>query len=228
MTAASNAQRAPNAVFRLLLGLGVGVLVGLVTPGAWPWEARVLVGWVAFCVAVIARVWLHVHRATPEETARIATREDDTRALAGTVTLLAAVVSLVGVVFALHQANARESSAPAALGLTGLAVLTVAASWALVHMEYMLHYARIYYSDGGKGVDFPAGDDEWLKDPDFRDFAYMAFVIGMTFQVSDMNVTSRKMRRLVLLHGLLSYLFGTVIVAVTINGVAGIIGSGGQ
>lgn len=218
--------RVPHALFKILLGLAVGLLVAFITPATWPWVARVLLGWVAFCATVLLRLWSWMWRATPEQTRKLALREDETRAVADTVVLVAALVSLVGVGFTLHVANAKETTDLAALGLTGLAVLTVAASWLLVHSEYVLHYARRFYTDGG-GVTFPEGDSGSLEAPDFKDFAYLAFVLGMTFQVSDTNITTRTMRRAVLGHSLLSYVFGTVIVAVTINGVAGIIGAGG-
>ncbi|GGM12792.1 DUF1345 domain-containing protein [Deinococcus aerophilus] len=217
----TTAERVPHAVFRPLLGAVVGAGVGLLTPAAWPWEARVLVGWVAFCAAVLGQLWPLLGSATPQRTRALALREDDTRALAGGLTLTAALVSLVGVIFTLHQASGEKG--PGSIALTALAVLTVAASWLLVHTEYVLHYARLFYTGGG-GVAFPREPDGTLDDPDYRDFAYLSFTIGMTFQVSDTAVTSRAFRRLLLGHAVLSYVFGTVIVAVTINGVAGLIG----
>jgi uncharacterized membrane protein len=215
------APRHPPAVARLLVGAVVGGAVGLLTPTAWPWEARVLVGWVMFCLTVL--LWLRtlLWSASPQRTQALALREDDTRALADGVTLAASLVSLVGVIFALHQAGVEKGLASVAL--TVLAVLTVSASWLLVHAEYALHYARLYYSDGG-GVTFPQDPHGGVQDPDYRDFAYLSFTIGMTFQVSDTDINTRAFRRLLLGHALLSYLFGAVIVAVTINGVAGLIG----
>ncbi|AIZ45251.1 hypothetical protein QR90_09305 [Deinococcus radiopugnans] len=209
------------AVSRLIAGTALGVVAGLLTPSSWPWEARVLVGWVAFCLSMLLWLRMLLWTSSPERTRALALREDDTRALADGITLTASLVSLVGVLFALHQAGIEKGLAAAAL--TMLAVLTVAASWLLVHTEYALHYARLYYRDGG-GVAFPEGPDGALQDPDYRDFAYLAFTIGMTFQVSDTEITTRAFRRLLLGHALLSYLFGAVIVAVTINGVAGLIG----
>ncbi|MFK7602115.1 DUF1345 domain-containing protein [Deinococcus sp. SM5_A1] len=217
----TDTSRHPPAVARLLVGAGVGLVAGLLTPSVWPWEARVLVGWVLFCLTVLLWLRLALWTASPERTRALALREDDTRALAGGVTLVASLVSLVGVIFALHQVGSEKGAA--AVALTVLAVLTVAVSWLLVHAEYTLHYARKFYTDGG-GVTFPKEDGGTLDDPDYRDFAYLSLTIGMTFQVSDTDITTRAFRRLLLGHALLSYLFGAVIVAVTINGVAGIIG----
>lgn len=173
----TDTSRHPPAVARLLVGAGVGAVAGLLIPAIWPWEARVLVGWVLFCATVLLWLRLALWTASPERTRALALREDDTRALAGTVTLVASLVSLVGVIFALHQAGGEKGAASVAL--TVLAVLTVAASWLLVHAEYTLHYARKFYTDGG-GVTFPKEGGGTLEDPDYRDFAYLSLTIGMT------------------------------------------------
>ncbi|WP_415831265.1 DUF1345 domain-containing protein [Deinococcus frigens] len=188
-------------------------MAGLLTPAAWPWEA--------LCAAVLLWLRLLLWKASPQQTRALALREDDTRALAGGVTLSASLVSLVGVIFTLHQAGTEKGLA--SIAPTVLAVLTVAASWLLVHAEYTLHYARKFYTDGA-GVTFPKDGGGTLDDPDHRNFAYLSLTIGMTFQVSDTDINTRAFRRLLLGHALLSYLFGAVIVAVTINGVAGLIG----
>ena len=98
-----------------------------------------------------------------------------------------------------------------------MVLVTVVLSWLVVHTVYMLRYARLHYMTGG-GVDFP-GDEA----PDYRDFAYLALTIGMTYQVSDTGFTNKQLRRTATHHALLSYLFGTVVVAVTINVVASLV-----
>jgi uncharacterized membrane protein len=145
----------------------------------------------------------------------MATREDNSRVLADILLVGASVASLVGVGFALMKSNDMDASTGA--GLTGLAVLTVVLSWTVVHTVYMLRYAQLYYA-GGKGVDFNGGEP-----PDYRDFAYLAFTIGMTYQVSDTDLTTKPIRRTATHHALLSYLFGTVVVAMTINVVASLV-----
>jgi uncharacterized membrane protein len=101
--------------------------------------------------------------------------------------------------------------------LTVLAVLSIVLSWALIQTVFTLRYARLFYAEGG-GIDFNEDDE-----PDFRDFAYLAVTLGMTYQVSDTDLTSKAVRRTALRHALLSYLFGTVIIAVAINVVAGLV-----
>jgi uncharacterized membrane protein len=107
-----------------------------------------------------------------------------------------------------------------------LALGTVALSWALLHTVYSLHYAHVYYGDidpgkqfrAEKGLEFPGKDE-----PDYLDFAYFSFVVGMTCQVSDVQVTSKRMRRLTLLHGIISFAFNTVILALLINTLSGLL-----
>ena len=222
MSRASVLPSAPPSAFRLVLGGLSGVLLALALPGHWPWEAHALLGWATFCAVNLLRLQ-KLLRCSPEETRTRATREDNTRVASAFLTLAAAVISLVGVVFALHEAG-QQKGLTADL-LTGLAVLTVVLSWLLVHSEYVLHYARRFYEDGGAGVQFvQRGQDDPLADPTFMDFAYLSFTIGMTFQVSDTDLDTRKMRQLLLGHAMISYLFGTVIIAVTINAVASLVG----
>ncbi len=101
--------------------------------------------------------------------------------------------------------------------LTALAVPSVALSWLAVHAVFTLRYARLYYSERG-GIDFN-GDVE----PDYHDFAYVALTVGMTYQVSDTDLTTKSIRRTATRHALLSYVFGTFVVAMMINVVAGLL-----
>jgi uncharacterized membrane protein len=165
---------------------------------------------------LLAWTWRRIHGLSPDETKRRATAEDDTRAEAGIILLAASVMSLFGVGLGLIRAAALES--PYRALLTILSVLTIVLSWSVVHTVFALRYAHEYYTADG-GIVFGEGTDA----PDYQDFAYLAFTVGMTFQVSDTQVTSRVIRRTLLRHALLSYLFGTVIVAVTINVVAGLV-----
>ncbi|THF88621.1 DUF1345 domain-containing protein [Deinococcus sp. KSM4-11] len=208
-----------HALRRMLIALVIGSAAGLLTPPTWTLDARLLTGWIVVCTAVMVQLWPKMMRSGPARTRELATLEDDSRALAGTITTTAAVVSLVGVGFLLSDAHSSKGAAE--FLYTGLAVLTVAASWLLVQTEYTLHYARRYYRDG-RGIVFPQGDGE-LEEPTYWDFAYLAVTIGMTYQVSDTDLNTRGMRRLLLGHAILSFVFGTVIIAVTINGIAGLI-----
>jgi uncharacterized membrane protein len=148
-------------------------------------------------------------------TAKSAMIEDDSRAASDLVLIAASVVSLLGVGLALLKASSEMGTARGLV--TAVAALSVVLSWGAVHTVFTLRYARKYYAEGG-GIDFN-GD----RPPDHRDFGYVAFTIGMTYQVSDTDLTSNSLRRTALRHALLSYLFGIVVVAITINVVAGLL-----
>lgn len=149
-------------------------------------------------------------------TARIATREDGSRTAADLMLLCAAVGSLGAVLLSLVKASAEHGGAKAML--TVVAVVSVVLSWAVVHITFTLRYARLFFTRPQGGIDFH--DDH--KDARYLDFAYVAFTIGMTYQVSDTELTNRQIRSVALRHALLSYLFGTVIIAMTINVIAGL------
>ena len=136
--------------------------------------------------------------------------EDASRAAADAVLLCAAVASLVSVGFVLVSAHAHTGATRG--GLIGLAVATITAAWATVHTVFTLRYARLYYADPVGGIDFHADDL-----PDYRDLAYVALTIGMTFQVSDTDLNAKEIRRTAIKHALLSYVFGAVIIAIMIN-----------
>ena len=161
-------------------------------------------------------VWLTVVSRDATTTARIARSEDASRAAAETVLIGAGAASLVAVAFVLGEAG--RTHAPGRGLLTALALASVALAWMSVHTVFMLRYARIYYSPPDGGIDF---HDEA---PDYRDFAYLALTIGMTFQVSDTDLLGKRVRRVALHHALLSYVFGTGIVAITVSSVAALLG----
>ena len=205
----------PTALFRVLV-CGVVLVVTLaVGMMLLPWQVAAMAAWDAAALTYVLWVWLTLWRADSETTRRWAGREDDTRRGAELILLFASVASLVGVGFGLLKAAHTEGAAVA--GITAAAVLTVIVSWAAVHTVFTLRYAHLYMAHGG-GVNFNTADD-----PDYRDFAYLAFTIGMTYQVSDTNLQRKEIRRTALRHALLSYVFGTVIVAMTINVVAGLL-----
>jgi uncharacterized membrane protein len=195
----------------------LGVAAGFVMALFAPWQLSTLIGWDVAAVLFVVWVWTSAGRFDPQETQRFATREDDSRLSAQLLVVSASVVSLVGVGFDLLKASqARTGSGHVTLILA--AVATGVLSWATVHTVYALRYAHEYYARPPVGgIDFKSGQD---YRPDYRDFAYVAFVVGMTFQVSDTDLNHRMVRRTVLAHSLLAYLFGAVILAVTINVVA--------
>jgi uncharacterized membrane protein len=200
---------------RVLLAALVGLVVFALVLIREAWEVAILSGWNAAALTLIVWTLRVVWRKNGEETARIATRQDDSHATADLLLVSASIASLLAIALGLVKAS-REGG-PLEGTLTGFAVLSVVLAWLMVQVVYMLRYARLYYGEGG-GIDFNE-----QKDPDYRDFAYLAFTIGMTYQVSDTNLTSTSIRRTALHHALLSFVFGTSIIAMMINVVAGLL-----
>jgi len=202
---------------RILVAALAGLLAGAIAGVLTYWQAAELIGWSVAAAVWIVWIWLSVHSLNPDETARIATREDSSRVIAELLLVSAAVTSLVGTGIDLIKASSLDG-VPKAL-LTALAVLTVAVSWVTVQTVFMLRYAHLYYGAPIGGIDFKSNEP-----PDYRDFAYVAFTVGMTFQVSDTDIQARSVRRVVLQQALISYLFGAVIVASMVNVVASLVG----
>lgn len=200
--------------WKIVVALVVGVLVAVAASSVEVVHHAIIAGWAAACLVYIVWVWASVWRMDGEQTRSHARLEDPGRRIADLVLVVASVAAIVAVVFVL--VDARTLKGGAQLGIALLAVVSIALTWTLVHTVYTLRYARIYYRRNG-GVDF--NQDE---PPSYADFAYLAFTLGMTFQVSDTNISSPYIRRVILRHTLLSYLFGTVIIAATVNLVAGL------
>jgi uncharacterized membrane protein len=207
-----------NSLQRILVVMAVGAVVGLVAAFLAPWQLAVLLAWDVAAATYIAWVWGSVVWFSPEETRDFATREDNSRVTTSVLLLSASVVSLVGVGFEISKARSAHDAGR--FFLTTIAVVTVALSWTLVHTVFALRYAHEYYTPPEGGIDFKSDEE-----PDYRDFAYIAFTVGMTFQVSDTDVQARRTRRTVTRHALLAYLFGAVILAVVINVVASLLNS---
>jgi uncharacterized membrane protein len=195
---------------------GIAALAGAAAAGVG-YLARVpdlapVIGWLVAGLTFLVWTWTKVWPKDADETARIAVAEDPTRPIADALVLFAAVAAMLAVALVVI----RGAGEPVRLGL-GLFAIVV--SWAVLHTVFTLTYARLYYT----GVDGGIGFNQDAR-PRYSDFAYVAFTVGMTFQVSDTNLTSTEMRRACLRHAWLSYLFGAVILAVTINIVAGKVG----
>ncbi len=199
---------------RLLSSSLVGIAVGAVSGLATTWQLATLAGWDATATLLVSWIWLNVARMDADATREFATREDSSRGSTRVLLLLASSTSLGGVMFALVRAS--QTVGVTKVGFTVAGIATVVASWSLVHTLYALRYAHLYYGDVPGGVDFKNKDEP----PAYLDFAYLAFTVGMTFQVSDTDIQSTMIRRTVLRQALLSYVFGTVIVATAINVVA--------
>ena len=207
---------------RMLVALGVGLLCGLLLPEARSAVTRALVGWnvgVWFYLALIAHM---MARADHSRLQRSAVAHAEGAAVVLAVVVLAAVISVVAIVIELSAAKA--SGGRTALPHLLFALSTVASSWVLLPTLFTLNYASLYYLPGdaasGGGLGFPGNDGSFH--PDYVDFAYFAFTIAVASQTSDVTVTSRRMRRLVLVQAILSFVFNTTILALTINMAAGL------
>jgi uncharacterized membrane protein len=199
-------------------GAGLVGVVGAVVMGvAGGWKFAALVGWDVMAAVFVTWIWLLIWPSGPSDTALHAVREDPARPIADLLLVGASVASLVGVGFVIAASGNTKGAEKAAY--VGFAVVTVFLSWAVVHTAYTLRYARLYYGGKAGGINFHQLPD---REPQYIDFAYIALTVGMTFQVSDPEVTSTTMRATILRHALLAYLFGVVIIGVVINLVAGL------
>lgn len=201
---------------RVAVSAALGVAAGIVAAFFTLAQAAALIGWAVAAASYLLGVWLTILPLGAEATQRRATRLDPSRGLADTIVVTAGVAILAAVALALVRAGSAHGGTKAYLLAIGLG--SVVLSWLAVHTIFTLVYARLYYGDEVGGVDF---NDE--ERPDYVDFAYLAFTIGMTFQVSDTDLTAKAIRRAALRHALVSYLFGAVIVALVINIVASIL-----
>jgi len=200
---------------RLIAMVLVGVLAGVVTGFLGGWLLAPAVGWAAAAILYIGWVFVVVAGMDAPTTAAHATREDPSAGSTDLLLILASLASLGSILIVLLQA--RGAAGAGQVLLAALALATVALSWLLVHTLFTLRYASLYYADAEGGVDFNQAEP-----PRYADFAYLSFTLGMTFQVSDTSLTSTAMRAVALRHALLSFLFGSIILATLINLVAGL------
>jgi uncharacterized membrane protein len=202
-----------SARTQLLVSGAIGVVAGVVVTAIASLTFGALIGWDVAALVYLVWVWLTIAPLGQRETARLAEREDPTRATADLLVLSAATASLLAVGAILAQVGQLDTTA--GLARFALGLVSVVLSWAVVHTVYTLRYARMYYYGEDGGVNFNDAEP-----PCYTDFAYLSFTIGMTFQVSDTDLETKDFRRVALRHALLSFVFGTGIVATTINLVA--------
>lgn len=217
--------RLPSA-YRLLLGL-------LVAAASWQWlptglgpaastVSRLVAAWDSFGVTTLLLLWAAIFTADADRIRAVAASEDLSRFVSFLFVLVAAGSSLLGATALLKTAHDLGTAALAQH--IALSMVAVGSAWLLVHTVFTLRYAHVYYDANPDGSDvgglvFPGNDPE----PDYLDIAYFAFVIGMTAQTADISISGRALRRLALLHGLISFVFNTTLVALVISGVAGIL-----
>jgi uncharacterized membrane protein len=181
----------------------------------------IMIVWDVFAFLYLGACWIVLFTRPTEQMREVARKEDLSRSILLIFILISSFASMFTVLLLILSKQAAET---ALIIYLPVAIAGMLLSWILVHTMFAFHYAHLYYGDDeenpdkhAEGLDFPNE-----KKPDYLDFAYFSFVIGMTFQVSDVEINSKKLRRLVLVHGLLSFGLNTFVVALTINLIAGL------
>jgi uncharacterized membrane protein len=205
---------------RLLVSVAVGVAVTLaLTATDWRLATRVLIGWDVGVGFYLVSTYLLVSRSTVNEIRRRAAIHDEGAAALLVLTPAAAIASLAAIVVELGSTDSAVGWADLALGMG-----TILLSWLFLHIVFALHYAHEYYGERNDqigGLKFPG-----QQGPDYWDFVYFSFVIAMTSQVSDVAITSKVIRRVATVHGVLSFFFNVSVLALTVNMVSNLIKPG--
>ncbi|WP_347109018.1 DUF1345 domain-containing protein [Paenarthrobacter sp. S56] len=216
-----DSKRARRSRLRFGVMVVAGAIAAALTASTGNWVDAPAVSWAVVAFIYVAWVWLVIARMDPSQTRMHATSEDPSRGVTDLLILTANLGSLAAVAVVIVNSHADDTTARVNSAL--LALVCVALSWMLVQTLFTLRYAELYYSPeahagGGEGgISFNQD-----RPPQYTDFAYLAASLGMTYQVSDTNLQNHRIRAEALKHSLLSYLFGTVILAVTINLVIGL------
>ncbi|MGY8679613.1 DUF1345 domain-containing protein [Bradyrhizobium sp. UFLA05-153] len=193
---------------RTFIALGVGVLVCLLLPGSLRLVTRLLLGWDALITVYLVLVYSMMLNQDHSHIRRAAVMQDDGRFVLLLVIAVGAFASIAAIV--------AELGTHRGVGELSLAISTIALSWAAVHTTFALHYAHDYYRHAKPGgLQFPSGDKD--DHADYWDFVYFSFVIGMTAQVSDVGITDKTIRRTATAHGIVSFIYNTALLALTVN-----------
>ena len=194
---------------RTFFSVALAIAAFFFLPGSLRLVTRLLIGWDIFATSYLLLAYVMMFRCGLAYIRRNAILQDDGRFLILLVTALGAFASIAAIVFEL---GASHRSGP---GLA-LATVTIVLSWAAVHTCFALHYAHEFYRRAKPGgLQFPSGDSR--ENPDYWDFVYFSFVIGMTAQVSDVGITDKIIRRTATAHGIVSFIFNTALVALMVN-----------
>src|SRR6476620_4087087 len=194
---------------RTFIAVAVGIVAFFLMPTSFRLVTRLVVGWDVFAALYLVLAYIMMLRCDVAHIRRSAVLQDDGRFLILLVTALGAFASLAAIVFELGASKGNPA------GLI-LAIVTIVLSWTVVHTSFALHYAHEFYR-GSKpgGLQFPSGDTH--TEADYWDFVYFSFVIGMTAQVSDVGITDKIIRRTATVHGIISFVFNTALIALMVN-----------
>ena len=230
MRGASSKKAAKNIFLRLhpIHRLVISLLLAIVTfiviaNTTLSVLVKIMIAWTVFALFHTIASWIVFFTREPSQIREHAKQEDGSRVYVFLLILITSFASLVAVLLLMLSKN--QTDIPHVIYIS-VAVSGMLLSWTMVHTLFGFHYANLYYANDKKnpsvhaeGLEFPEE-----KKPDYLDFAYFSFVLGMTFQVSDVDVTSKTIRRMALLHGLISFVLNTFVVALTINIIAGLMG----
>jgi uncharacterized membrane protein len=198
-----------------------GVLAFLLLPSSLAFSTQALVTWDIGAGLYLMLAWIMIGRSSVEHMRWRARIQDDGAAVVLVLTVAAAIASLAAIILEL---SGLKTYPPTRQGFhVGLVAATFAASWLLVHTAFALHYAHVYYMSIGKEIGAPL-EFPRQESPIYLDFLYFAMIIGMTSQTADVAIASTRMRRLVMVHGIVGFVFNTTLLALTVNIAAGLLG----
>jgi uncharacterized membrane protein len=194
---------------RTFISLAIGILIFFLLPDARRLATRLVIAWDVFAALYLVLAYIMMLRCDTSHIRRSAIMQDDGRFLLLLLTALGAFASLAAIVYELGASKGNPA------GLI-LAIVTIALSWTTVHTAFSLHYAHEFYRNKKPGgLQFPSGDG--TAEADYWDFVYFSFVIGMTAQVSDVGITDKIIRRTATVHGIISFVFNTALIALMVN-----------
>lgn len=211
-----------DAHHRLFISLFIALISFFLFKSYHSFPSSLMASWLCFAITHLFLSWYTIFSQHPLEVKKIASTQDSSRTWIFIFILLAAIASLCAVILLLQSSKTLNG-----VNLADHIILSlgsVVCAWCLVHTLFTFRYAHLFYNNAkscegsGKGLEFPNE-----KTPDYLDFAYFSFVLGMTFQVSDVEISSKRIRRLALLHSLISFIFNTAILALSINIISGLI-----
>ncbi len=210
-----------NSFQRLFICIALAVIVYfLVQIKGLDGLSHIMIGWNTFSVCMIVMSWVSFFITNSKQIREQAKVQDPSRTIIFIIIIISTLASFLAVLLLILSKGDQDegSSWRIVIAISGMLL-----SWILIHTTFTLRYAHIYYGDHETKPDTHAGGLEFPGDskPEYLDFAYYSFVLGMTFQVSDVQITSKRFRSLAMLHGLLSFGFNTIMIALTINLIAG-------
>jgi uncharacterized membrane protein len=202
-----------HAGTRLIIALVASLATAWLLPTGISLEMRAVASWDGFAVVALALTWVTILTLGPAQICMLAQKEDPSRLASLILVVLGAVASLLAVLVLLQESVTMQGASRSQAIV--LALSAVALAWFLIHTVFTVRYAHLYHSgvDSPNPLDFPGGEQQ----PDYLDFAYFAFIIGMTAQTADVGIRGRAIRRTALLHGIVSFAFNTAVVALSIG-----------